>query len=149
MFGALKRVMGSAATQVKAEYGENKDFLEACCAACALVAAADGDIEDSERQKATRLITNHAALSKIYKQQEIETTLEMMFRRAKDASGRAQLARELDDLKGRPNGRTMAEDVYLLAVDVSMADGEQEPQEKVVLDKLAKRMDVDTTKFDF
>lgn len=50
MFGALKRAMGAGAREVKAEYGENKDFLEAVCAAAALVAAADGDIEESERR---------------------------------------------------------------------------------------------------
>lgn len=149
MLGALKKAFKAGATEVKAEYGQNKDFLEAVCAATALVAAADGDIEDSERQKSVRIVTNHATLGKLYKQQDIEQTMETMFRRAKEASGRQQLARELDDIKGRENSAQMAEDVYLIAVDIAHADGELEAEEEVVLKKLATRLGVDPSRFEF
>lgn len=149
MFGLLKRAVSAGASEVKAEYGENKDFLEAVCAAVALVAAADGDIEESERRKAVSIISNHSTLGKLYKQVDIENTAEAMFKRAKEASGRQQLARELDDIKSRPNGGSMAEDVYLIAVDIANADGEVEPEEDVVLKKIAARLGVDASKFDF
>lgn len=149
VFGLMKRVVKSATTEVKAEYGESKDFLEAVCAAAALVAAADGDIEESERRKVVSLITNHASLGRIYQQRDIETTAETMFKRAKESSGRQQLARELDDIKSRPSGQQMAEDVYLLALDIANADGEVEPEEDVVLKKIAGRLGVDPGKFDF
>lgn len=149
MFGVLKRAFSAGATEVKAEYGENKDFLEAVLAAVALVAAADGDIEESERRKAVSIVTNHQTLGKLYKQNDIETVAELMFKRAKDVSGRQQLARELDDIKTRANGLSMAEDVYLIALDIANADGEIEPQEDVVLKKIAARLGVDPGKFDF
>lgn len=151
MFGlsALKKAFKAGATEVSAAYGENKDFLEAVCAAVALVSAADGDIEESERRKALSIITNHSTLGKLYKQNDIETTCERMFKLAKDASGRQQLARELDDIKGRANGAQMADDVYLVALDIANADGEVEPQEEVVLKKIAARMGVDASRFDF
>ncbi|MEW6256921.1 MAG: TerB family tellurite resistance protein [Pseudomonadota bacterium] len=149
MFGVLKKAFGAGTREVAAAYGENKDFLEAVCAAVALVAAADGDIEETERQKAIRIVTNHGQLSKLYKQGDIEQTLEAMFRRAKESSGRQQLARELDDIKGRPNGSQMAEDVYLIAVDIANADGEVEPEEDVVLKRLAARLGVDPARFEF
>lgn len=149
VFGVLKRIAGSATREVKAEYGESKDFLEAVCATAALVAAADGEIEESERRKVVSLITNHATLGKLYKSSDIEATAETMFKRAKDASGRQQLARELDDIKERPNGGQMAEDVYLLALDIANADGEVEPEEDKVLKKIAGRLGVDAGKFDF
>lgn len=149
MFGVLKKALGAGAREVAAEYSENKDFLEAVCAGVALVAAADGDIEDTERHKAVKIVSAHATLSKLYKQSDIEQTLDTMLRRAKEASGRQQLARELDDIKGRPNGAQMAEDVYLIAVDIANADGEMEPEEEVVLKKLAARLGVDTSRFDF
>lgn len=149
MFGALKKAFKAGATEVKAEYGENRDFLEAVCAAVALVAAADGDIEESERRKAISIITNHSQLGRLYKQNEIEQTSERMFKLAKDASGRQQLARELDDIKGRPNGPAMADDVYLVALDIANADGEIEPEEKAVLAKIAARLGVDPSRFDF
>lgn len=149
MFGVLKKALGAGTREVAAAYGENKDFLEAVCAGVALVSAADGDIEESERQKAVRIVTNHGQLSKLYKQADIEQTLETMFRRAKEASGRQQLARELDDIKSRPNGSQMAEDVYLIAVDIANADGEVEPEEEAVLKKLAARLGVDPSRFEF
>lgn len=149
MFGVLKKALGAGSREVAAAYGENKDFLEAVCAGVALVAAADGDIEENERQKAVRILTNHQDLSKLYKQPDIEQTLETMFRRAREASGRQQLAREIDDIKSRPNGAKMAEDVYLVALDIAHADGELEPAEEAVLKKLAARLGVDPSRFEF
>ncbi len=149
MFGALKRAMGAGAREVKAEYGENKDFLEAVCAAAALVAAADGDIEESERRKVVSIVQNHPTLSKLYQSNIIEQTADTMFKRAKETSGRQLLARELDDIKSRPNGSQMAEDAYLIALDIANADGELEPAEEAVLKKLAARLGVDASKFDF
>jgi tellurite resistance protein TerB len=149
MFGILKRAVKAGASEVKAEYAENKDFLEAVCAVAALVAAADGDIEEAERRKTISIITNHATLSKLYQSNVVETTAEAMFKRAKDASGRNQLARELDDIKSRPNGLQMAEDAYLIGLDIANSDGELEPAEEAVLKKIASRLGVDTSKFDF
>ncbi len=149
MFGMLKKVLGAGAKEVKANYSENKDYLEAVCAASALVAYADGDLEDSEKAKVISIVSNHPTLGKMYDRNTIEATAETMFKRAKDASGRQGLARELDDIKGRPNGAQMAEDVYLIAVDVSAADGEVEPEEKIVLEKIAARLGVDPKQFTF
>ncbi|HZG29922.1 MAG TPA: TerB family tellurite resistance protein [Ensifer sp.] len=145
----MKKILAAGGKEIKAEYGQNKDFLEAVCAACALVAAADGDIEESEKRKVVSIVTGHATLGKLYQQGVIEQTAETMFRRAKDVSGRQQLARELDDIKGRQDGATMAEDVYLIALDIANADGEIEPQEDVVLKKIATRLGVDASKFEF
>ncbi|WP_341989793.1 TerB family tellurite resistance protein [Azorhizobium sp. AG788] len=148
MFGALKKAFKAGAKEVQADYSHNKDYLEAVCAAAALVANADGEIEDSERSKVERVLSSHPVLSKMYQQNIIAQTAETMFKRAKDASGRQALARELDDIKGRDDGK-MAEDVYLIALDVANADGELEPQEDAVLKKIAARLGVDPTRFEF
>lgn len=149
MFGALKKAFGAGAREVQANYSQNKDYLEAVCAASALVAMADGELEEVEKNKVIALLTNHSTLGKMYDRATVENTADAMFKRAKDASGRQSLARELDDIKGRPDGAQMAEDVYLIAVDVSAADGEVEPEEKVVLEKIANRLGVDPAKFTF
>ena len=149
VLGLAKRIFGGAVKEVKADYSGNKDFLEAVCAAAALVAAADGDIEDCERQKIHRLITNHGKLGVMYKSTDIETTAEAMFKRAKDKSGRQQLARELEDIKGRPDAAQMAEDVYLIAEDIAMADGELEQAEQDVLAKIASKLGVDPKNLQF
>lgn len=149
IFGLGKKILGGAAREVKADYSGNKDFLEGVCAASALIAAADGDIEESERRKVVSLITNHSTLSKIYNSKQVEDTAELMFKRAKDSSGRQQLARELDDVKSKADGRQMAEDIYLIAKDIAESDGEVEPQEAVVLKKIADRLGVDASNFEF
>lgn len=151
MFKFLKKAGGAAvaaaATEVKAEYGENKDFLEAVCAAAALVAAADGDIEEAEKRKVVSVVAGHPSLGKIYQPAVIEQTADVMFKRAKDFSGRQGLAREMDDIKGR--NPQMVEDVYLVALDIAHSDGELEDAEKAVLSKIASRLGVDESKFDF
>lgn len=149
MFGMLKRIGGAAAKEVKAEYAANRDYLEAVCAAAALVANADGEIEDSEKFKITKLIAGHPTLGKLYQQNVIEQTATEMFGRARDFAGRQQLARELDDIKGREGGAQMAEDIYLVAVDIAHADGELEAAEKDVLQRIANRLGVDPSKFEF
>jgi tellurite resistance protein TerB len=147
MFKAFQKAFGAGAKQIKADYSQNKDYLEAVCAASALVAFADGELEDAERSKAIRTITQHPKLGEMYRPDAIESTVDAMFKRAKDASGRQLLARELDDIKGREG--SMAEDVYLVALDVAMSDGTLEPEEEVVLKKLAARLGVDLSKFEF
>ena len=153
VFGALKRLAGNLAgavtREINAAYGENTDFLEAVAASAALVAYADGDLEAAERSAIVSLIQKHPSLGKLYPLDVIEKTAEAMFKRAESASGRQALARELDDIKGRPNGTQMAEDVYLVALDVANAAGELEPEEEVVLKKVAARLGVDASKFDF
>lgn len=149
MLGIFKRMAKAGAREIKQEYGKSKDFLEAVCAASALVAAADGDISDVERGKAVSLVSNHSDLSKLYQRNDIETTLETMFKRAKDASGRQQLARELDDIKGIQDGAKMAEDVYLVALDIAASSGDVDAKEQEVLNKIAARLGVDPKKFEF
>lgn len=148
VFGLLKKVAGGAAREVSAEYSGNRDFLEGCCAAAAIIAAADGDIETSEVSEITKLLTNHATLGKTYSQRDIEECAQTMLKRATTTSGKLALNRELDDIKGRQNAAQMAEDIYAIALDVSLADGEVEEAEAAKLKQLAAKLGVDASKFD-
>lgn len=148
-FGFLKRVAKGAAREVSAEYSKNKDFLEACCAGAALIAAADGSISDVEKRSAASVVTRNPTLGKLYQHAEIEQCIATMLDRAGSASGRQALVRELGDIKSSPNAPQMAEDVYLIAVDVAGADGETGEKEKAALGKLAAILNVDPSKFEF
>jgi tellurite resistance protein len=149
IFGAMKNAFKAGNREISAAYKENLDFLEAVCSAVALTANADGSIDESEKRKAQSVVLNHSQLSKLYSAQQIETTLETMFKRSKDASGRQSLARELDDIKGRPNAKQMSEDVYLIAVDIANADGTVSDEEKAILAKIASRLGVNPSDFEF
>ena len=144
--GLIARVAKGAVREVSAEYSQNKDFLQACCAAVALVAIADGSIEDSEERTAIAIVTAHPTLGKLYQHTEIEECLKAMFTLAKTNTGRASLGRELADVKGKPNSPQMCEDVFMIAKDIAGADGETEEKEKAVLDKLAGFLGVDPNK---
>jgi len=149
-FGFFKNLGKSVAREVNAAYSGNMDFLEGVLAAVALVAAADGEVEPEERKAAIELVSNHSQLSKLYTRDQIVQTAEKMFGLATSGvSGKQQLARELDDCKGKENSRQMLDDIYLTAADIAAADGEVEPQEKDVLEKIARRLGVDVSQFDF
>ena len=150
MFGAFKKAVGAAlgagSKEIQARYSQNKDFLEAVCAGVALVAAADGEIEDSERGAILRLVGGNETIKAIYKPHEISECAERMLDKATTMSGKQQLARELSDIKGNTQ---MCEDVYLIANDIAYADGELEEPEKVVLAKIAKMLNVNADAFQF
>lgn len=145
MFGSLKKIVGAAAGQAKAQYQGNKDFLEACCAVVALVAYADGQLEQEERTKALQIVSNHATLSKIYRPNDIEATLETMLKRADTHSGRFQLMREIQDVRGK-EPLSMGEDAWLIGLDIAFADGELEAPEVTVLNKIATTLGLDLKK---
>lgn len=151
MLGFLKNIggaaVGAATKEINAAYSGNKDFLEAVVAVAALVSYADGELEDSERDAAISVITGHGELGKIYDRALIEQTIDTMFKRAKSYSGRIQLERELEDIKGRPNGVQMAEDAFAVGLDIAHADGGVEPAEQEVLKKIGAKLGIDINKF--
>ncbi|MFC3180487.1 TerB family tellurite resistance protein [Cypionkella sinensis] len=137
MFGFLK---GKAAEATQ-KFSGRTDFLEAVCAAAALVAAADGEIEDGEIKATIKAVAANKALSAGFDQKMIEQTMEKMLSRAGGGRvGRAGLWDEVGEVLKNPD---MAEAVVLTALDVAEGDGEVEPQEKIVLDRLAKLANVD------
>jgi len=149
MFGMFKRVASGAAREVKAEYGSSREFLEGAVAAGVLMGYADGSLDEKEKDKMIKTIVNNPTLSKVYDRSAIEAQLDTMLKRGQDRSGRASLARELQDLKKLPNGQQMCDDVYLIAEDVAHADGDVGEQEKVLLKRIADDLGVDATKFGY
>jgi tellurite resistance protein len=149
--GILKKAAGAAATEIKGANGENSDALEAACAAAALAAAGDGDIGSSEKSKALQLIKNNKRVGSIYREADIERLLDLYFKKAEDGSGRNELSRELGELKTHPNAKVMQEDCYLIAKDVCTdpKTGEIDPKEQVMLDKIAKVLNVNPDDFLF
>lgn len=141
MFGNFMNKLKGATNK----FAGRKDFLEAVCAAAALVAAADGEIEDSEIDATVKTISANPSLSAAFSTREIEMTAETMLKRAQAGrTGRMGLYKEIEDIAGDAE---MGETVYLTALDVSEPDGEIEPQEKDVLKKIAGLLKVNPDKF--
>lgn len=137
MFGFLK----NKAAEATKKFSGRTDFLEAVCAAAALVAAADGEIEDGEIKATIKAVAANKTLSAGFDQKTIEQVMEKMLNRAGGGRvGRSGLWDEVAEVVKDPE---MAEAVVLTALDVAEGDGEIEPAEKVVLDRLAKIANVD------
>lgn len=140
MFAALK----SKLTGTVAKFSGRKDFLEAVCAASALVAYADGDASDDEIDAAIKSITSNPQLSGSFSVREIETTAETMLGRAKGGRvGRNGLYKEIEDIKANTE---MSETVLLTALDVA-DNGGIDDKEKAVLAEVAKRMSLNLSQY--
>jgi len=138
MFGKLFGKQAEAAVQ---KFSGRTDFLEAVCAAAALIAAADGDIEDAEVKATVKAVKANKLLANGFDQATIEACINKMLERAGGGRvGRMGLWEEIREVAKDPE---MAQGVILTALDVAEGDGEIEPEEKVVLEKLAKELSVD------
>lgn len=133
MFSKLKEKLTGGASRLSGK----TDLMEAIAAACVLVAAADGDLEDSEFEATLNSLMNHETLSKAFKASEIERTVDAMWKRASGGqAGRLGLKREIEQAKSKSTTEDL-EMLLVIAIDVSMSDGEMEPQERKVLDGIA------------
>jgi tellurite resistance protein len=142
MFGKFK----SKFTGSVNKFSGNKDFLEAVCAACALVAAADGELEDAEIAQTIKGIASNPALAGAFPAREIEQTADAMCKRAQGGRvGRAGLYKELEDIAA---DKDKAETVLLTALDVADSDGQVEPEEKKVLEKIAQTFGLNLANYD-
>ena len=141
MFAKLKEKLSGSVNK----YSGRKDFLEAVCAASALVAAADGDVSDAEVDKTVKAITSNAQLSAAFKTAEIERTADAMLKRAQGGRvGRAGLYKEIEDIKA---DHDMGETVLLSALDVADHGG-IDAKEREVLAKIASTLGLNLANYD-
>jgi len=121
------------------------DALEAVCAACAYVAAADGDVSDDEVATTITTIQNNTILSGAFTTQQIEKCADAMINRARGGrSGRLGLKKEIQDVA---NDHEIAEIVFVAALDVA-DHGEIDEKEKKVLIDIAGMLGVNAKDYD-
>lgn len=140
-FGILKKFTDQSANK----YNGKTDFLEAVSAGCALIAAADGDIEKSERNEATKLITKNKTLSAAFSSGQIKKALDHAFDLADSRSGKLSLKREIREVLD--HHADWAEDIMVKCVEIAYADGEVEKAEEKVLNELSELLGVDYKQF--
>lgn len=139
MLAMFKSLVGDKAKK----FSGKTDFLEAVCAASALVATADGELDDSELLAAVAAVKSNAALSGAFDARAIETTMDKMCSRAVGRVGKAGLIKEIEDIKA---DRDMSETVLLVALDVADSGGISN-EEKAVLAKIASTVGFDLAKY--
>lgn len=139
MFAKMKEKLAGGAKRMQGR----TDLLEAVCAASALVAAADGEIEDSELEATVKAVTSNENLRIAFKPAEIESCIDKMLDRANGGRvGRMNLMKELDDVP-----QDDGEMILLSALDVAEGDGDIDPKELGVLDEIAGKFGLKTSNY--
>jgi len=133
MFGGIFK--GKAKDAIN-QFSGNKDFLEGLCAAAALVAAADGNIDDSEVDQAIKVIQANSAVSAGFGAHEIELCFGKMAPKTQTRSGKMELKREITEVLDRDKTGGMGMAIVLAALDVADSGGISD-QETAILKELA------------
>jgi tellurite resistance protein len=126
MFGKWKKKLGGGLNR----FAGNTDFLEAVCAASALVTYADGECDDTELDTAIETISNNESLKSGFKASQINQTMDTMLKRAKGGrSGQRALLKELEDIEDLDQ----KEMTLLCALDVADCGGIDEDEKQVII----------------
>lgn len=134
MIGKLKNILSGGHNRLAGR----TDLLEAVCAAAALVAAADGTIDDSEIEATAKAVSANEALNTAFEPRQIEGCIQRMLDRANGGRvGKMGLYKEIDDVSANADD---AELVVLTALDIAEADGTVDPAEEQVMQNIAKRL---------
>lgn len=142
MFKGLKDKLSGGAKRMSGR----TDLLEAVCAAAALVAAADGTVDDSEIDATAKAVTANETLNTAFSPREIEGSIQRMLDRANGGRvGKMGLYKEIDDVAGNAED---SEIVLLTAMDIADADGEVSPEETAVLEKIAGKLGLKLSNYD-
>lgn len=138
MFGFMKKLK-SASTELanKAVKAENKDLMEAMVCAAALIAYADGELEDEEVAKIQQILSSSKALEAFGSEPETFFDKQCTVLEASYRMGRLTVMKEIADCKGNQDE---AEMVLIMAIEVAFADGEMEPEEEKELNAIANKL---------
>lgn len=106
-------------------------FRDASMAMCALVAAADGSIDPSERQRVASLITSNAVLSN-FPAADLQTRFDTYLNKlqADFAFGKVEILQEIGKVKKKPSE---ARAVIQIGIVIGGADGNFDKSEQAVV----------------
>ena len=131
-------------TQVK-QY-KNKNFADATMAACALVAAADGNVDANERRKVTGFISSNDTLA-IFEADELQKKFNTYCDKlnADFDFGKIDLLQVISKLKKDP---AQARAAIQVAVIIGYADGNFDDDEKEIVRKICRSLEINQAEFD-
>lgn len=131
MFGKL---FGGKAKEAMNAFSGNRDFLEGLCAGCALVAAADGTIDDAEFDQTLRVIQANSAISAGFNASQIETTFSKLSQKTGTRSGKAELKAEIREVIERDKTNQLGTAIVLACLDVADQGGIEAKEEAILRD---------------
>lgn len=142
MFGMLKEKLGGAVNRLSGK----TDLLEVIAAGAILVSAADGEIESEEIAVLVEALCANETLAKSFTDTQITGVVDKMVKKASPNAagkigmvGKIALEREVAEVKSKSSTDDL-ELMLAVLVDVASSDGEIEPAEKVVVNKIAAKL---------
>jgi tellurite resistance protein len=143
MFGKLKERLTGGAQRLNGK----TDLLEAICAGCALIGAADGDFSDDEAQVALDRLLNHDTISVAFTATQIETAFDKQAKRVKSGmSGKLALRKEIEEARSKSTADDL-EMLLVICIDVAGADGEIGPKELAALKTVGQAVGLDPQRY--
>ncbi|MBF0303091.1 MAG: tellurite resistance TerB family protein [Desulfamplus sp.] len=131
-------------TQVK-QY-KNQNFADGTMAVCALVAAADGTIDTTERKKTAAFISSNDTLAVFDVSQLQQTFNTYCDKLVRDFDfGKVDLLQVVSKLKKTP---PQARAAVQVAVIIAGADGDFDNDEKNIIREICRSLDIDPKEFD-
>ncbi len=131
-------------TQVK-QY-KNQNFADATMAVCALVAAADGTIDSTERKKTAAFISSNDTLAVFDVSQLQQTFNTYCDKLVRDFDfGKVDLLQVVSKLKKTP---PQARAAVQVAVIIAGADGDFDNDEKNIIREICRSLELDPKEFD-
>lgn len=148
LWDQLKNRTNDMNSQLKLKSGQfkNKDFAKASMAMCALIAAADGSIDDTERRKVVGLISNNDVLS-IFKAEDLRKDFDFYCDKLSSDFdfGKLEAVQTIGKLKKKPED---ARAVVQIGIIIGGADGSFDDSEKKVVRDACFALGIDPTEFD-
>jgi tellurite resistance protein TerB len=125
---------------------KNNDFANATMAMCALVAAADGDIDSSERQKTASFIMNNETL-RIFDASDLREKFDFYCDKlTQDFDfGKIECIQAISKIK---NKEGQARAIIQIGIIIGGADGDFDPDEKKVVKEACNAVGISSEEFD-
>ena len=132
--------------QVKTAQFKNKEFANGAMAMCALVAAADGSIDPTERQKTAALIMSNQSLS-VFDADDLRQKFDWFCDKLNGDFdfGKVEATATIGKLKSKPE---QARAVVQIGIIIGGADGSFDQYEKAAVKDVCFAVGIDPSEFD-
>ena len=148
MWNQLRDRANVMTAQLKTKTGQfkNKEFANGAMAMCALIAAADGSIDDAERAKVSGLITSNEVL-KVFPAAELTQKFDFYASKLQGnfEFGKLEATQTIARLKSKPD---QARAVIQIGIIIGGADGFFDDHEKAAVREACHTVGIPPAEFD-
>lgn len=141
-FDTLKEKAGEARAKLATEVGKfkNREFMEACVAGCGLVAAADGSIDSSEKQKMMKFMQQSNEL-KVFDTKDVIAVFNKVTENFEfdNEIGKAEALKMIGKLRSKPDAARL---MVRVCCAIGSADGDFDDKEKQIVREMCRDLNL-------